>query len=103
MEARVIPMSPLTLYGYLQTILFGLKCLRIEESAQQILDFCGRLQLEVERFARDYETLGHHLTNARSKYEDGRGSLDRFRDKLDRAIDLGAEEEPRPSLEIVGE
>jgi DNA recombination protein RmuC len=105
MEARVIPMSPLNMYGYLQTILFGLKCLRIEESAERILDFCGRLGQDIERFATEYETLGKHIGNARSKYEEGARRLDRFRDNLERVVDLVDEDndDPRPSLEVVGE
>lgn len=103
-ESRVMPMSPLTMYGYLQTILFGLKCLSIEESAEKILDFCGRLVQDVERFATEYETLGRHLGNARSKYEEGSRRLDRFRDRLDRVVDFaGDDEDPRPALEVVGE
>jgi DNA recombination protein RmuC len=100
--ARVVPMSPLTLYGYLQTILLGLRCLRIEENAQRVLDFTGRLQQEIERFVADYDTLGKHLSNARSKYEDGSHRLERFRDKLERVRDF-AEDEERPALEAVGE
>jgi DNA recombination protein RmuC len=103
-EARVIPMSPLTMYAYLQTVLFGLKCLQIEASAEAILDFCGRLQQDMERFASDYETLGKHLGNARTKYEEGTRRLDRFRDRLERVVDLAEDhEETRPSLEVVGE
>jgi DNA recombination protein RmuC len=100
-ESRVMPMSPLTMYGYLETILFGLKCLRIEASAQEVLDFCGRLQGDVERFATEYDTLGRHLVNARSKYEEGQRRLDRFRGKLERVIDF--DDDDRPPLEAVGE
>jgi DNA recombination protein RmuC len=102
-EARVVPMSPLTMYGYLQTILFGLKCLRIEESAERILDFCGRLQQDMERFATEYETLGKHLGFARTKYEEGTRKLDRVRDKLEHVVDLAEDTSPRPSLEAVAE
>lgn len=91
-DARVVPMSPLTLFGYLQTVLFGLKCLRIEESAQAILDFCGRLQRDMERFATEYDTLGKHLTNAKNKYEEGTRRLDRFQAKLERVVDLADDE-----------
>jgi DNA recombination protein RmuC len=104
MEARVVPMSPLTMYGYLQTILFGLKCLRIEKGAEEILDFCGRLGQDVERFATEYETLGRHIGNARSKYEEGARRLDRFRDDLERVVDLADGQDPAPpSLEVVGD
>ena len=91
-SARVVPMSPLTMYGYLQTVLFGLKCLSIEKSAEAILDFCGRLGQDMERFATDYETLGRHLVNARSKYEEGTRRLDRFRDRLERVVELAPQE-----------
>lgn len=111
MEHRVIPMSPLTMFGYLQTILFGLKCLKIEENAEKILDFCGRLTQDVERFATEYDTLGKHLTNARTKYEEGVRRLDRFRGRLERVSDLAddpdglatVDVDDRPSLEVVGE
>jgi DNA recombination protein RmuC len=108
-DQRVVPMSPLTMYGYLQTILFGLKCLTIEKNAEAILDFCGRLQQDVERFADEYNTLGHHLGNARSKYEEGSRRLDRFRGRLERAGDLADSLETdrdlpaRPPLEAVNE
>lgn len=101
--ARVVPMSPLTMYGYLQTVLFGLKCLSIEKSAEAILDFCGRLGQDMERFATDYATLGRHLTNARTKYEDGTRRLDRVRDRLERVVELAPEEAARASLEVVND
>jgi DNA recombination protein RmuC len=100
MDARVVPMSPLTMYGYLQTVMFGLKCLRIESTAQEILDYCGRLEGDVERFAGEYETLGRHLANAHSKYEDGRRKLDRFRDRLERVVEFDDDATPA-SLEAV--
>ena len=102
-EAHVVPMSPLTMYGYLQTVLYGLKCLSIEKSAQAILGYCGRLQQDIERFAGEYDTLGRHITNARNKYEEGSRSLDRFRDRLAQTIEIGDDEAPPPSLEVVGE
>jgi DNA recombination protein RmuC len=104
-ESRVIPMSPLNMYGYLQTVLFGLKCLRIEESAEAILDFCGRLTQDFERFAVEYDTLGKHIGNARSKYEEGTRKLDRLRGKLERVVDLADDGEggERPSLEVVND
>ena len=98
-KARVVPMSPLTMYGYLQTVLFGLKCLRIETTAHEVLDHCGRLQQDIERFAEEYDTLGRHLGNARSKYEESGRRLARFRESLDRMIEL--DDDTRPPLEAV--
>jgi DNA recombination protein RmuC len=100
-ESRVVPMSPLTMYAYLQTVLFGLKCLQIEKNAEAILGFCGRLERDVDRFAGEYETLGRHLGNAWTKYEEGSSRLGRFRDRLARAGDLADAEDPAPPLEAV--
>jgi DNA recombination protein RmuC len=102
-EARVVPMSPLTMYPYLQTVLFGLKCLSIEKSAESILGACGRMQQDLERFASDYDTLGRHLTNARAKHDDGARRLSDLRHHVDRAISIGDESQGRPSLEAVAE
>lgn len=100
LASKVVPMSPLTLYGYLQTVLMGLNCLQIEQNAARILDFCSRLQKDVELFAADYETMGAHLTNARNRYEDGSRRLSRFRESLDRVADLDEIPED-PALEVV--
>lgn len=101
LEAKVVPMSPLTLYGYLQTVLMGLNCLQIEQNAARILDYCTRLQRDFALFATEYETMGAHLTNARNRYEDGSRRLARFRESLERAAEL--EEPGAAPLEVVGE
>lgn len=100
--SRVVPMSPLTMYGYLQTILFGLKCLQVEENAERILDHCGRLTQDMERFVTEYNTLGRHLTNAYTRYGDATRRLDRLRSNLERVVDFAEEgPEPKPSLEVI--
>jgi DNA anti-recombination protein RmuC len=70
-----------------------LKCLGIEERADQILAFCGRLEQDMERFATEYDTLGRHIINARSKYEEGARKLDRLRARLERASDIADQDE----------
>jgi DNA recombination protein RmuC len=108
LDARVIPVGPLTIYGYLQTLLFGLKCLRIETSAQDILDSCSRLQRDLGGFVRHYETLGSHIRHAAGKYEEARASLDRLENRMERmaSLDDGSVEETDdsdggPALEVV--
>ncbi len=101
--SRVVPMSPLTMYGYLQTVMYGLKCLQIEKNAEKILDFCGRLEQDVERFATEYETLGRHLGNAHGKYEEGKRKLDRFRVNLERVAEMADEADERPTLKAIGD
>ena len=82
LEKRVIPVSPNSFYAYLQVIILGLKGMKIEKSAQDILNHLGRLQVDFDKFKRDYEILGGHLSDARGSYERTQKRLDRFDDKL---------------------
>lgn len=79
---KVIPISPNTFYAYLQVICLGLKGLKVEENAKQILKDLGALSNEINNFKSDFNILGTHLSNARAKYEDSSKRLDKFSDRL---------------------
>ncbi len=81
-ERRVIPVSPNSFYAYLQVIVFGLKGMRIEERAKAIMEHLSRLKSEEEKFRQEFNTLGTHLKNAKTKYEDAERKLARFEDKF---------------------
>ena len=79
---RVIPVSPNSFYAYLQTILLGLKGLRVEESARDIINHLGRLNQEFERFSESFRLVGDHLENALKKYEESQKRLLRVEGKI---------------------
>lgn len=79
---KVIPVSPNTIYAYLEVICLGLKGLKIEENAKAILKNLSTLSNEIGKFKEDFDVLGSHLVNACRKYEDSQKRLDRFSDKL---------------------
>jgi DNA recombination protein RmuC len=79
---KVIPVSPNTLYIYLQTILIGLKGFQIEKKAAEILTSLSRLRGDFEKFGDDFTLVGKHLTHARGSYENSEKRLSRFTDKL---------------------
>ncbi len=83
LSRRVIPVSPNSFYAYLQVILLGLKGLRIEQNARDILATLGRLSGDLARFREHFDTLGKHVTNAKNKYEDAATALARFETKLE--------------------
>ncbi|MFO1518527.1 MAG: DNA recombination protein RmuC [bacterium] len=83
MGKRVIPVSPNNFYVYLNTILMGLKGLKIEQSAKEILVNLTRLQGDLGRFSEDFSKVGTHLGNARSAYESAEKRLERLGEKLD--------------------
>lgn len=64
LERRVIPVSPSSFFAYLQSILVGLKGMRIEEDAREILGQLGHLQGDLDRFREDFRLVGRHLGNA---------------------------------------
>jgi DNA recombination protein RmuC len=79
---RVIPVSPNSFYAYLQTILLGLKGMHIEERAQEILTGLARLSGDFGKFREEFELVGKHLTNTKSRYEEADKKLEKFSDKL---------------------
>jgi DNA recombination protein RmuC len=79
---RVIPVSPASFYAYLQAIVMGLKGLRVEENARVILASLSRLQGDVQRFSEDFDLLGRHLSNAKTKHDDASRRLEGVQDKL---------------------
>lgn len=87
LSKNVIPVSPNSFYAYLQAIALGLKGMRIEEHAREMLGHLDRLKGDFTKFRDDFEVLGTHLKNARNKYDDAGSKLGRFEDRLD---DVGA-------------
>ncbi len=92
---RVFPVSPNTFWAHLQAIHFGLKALKIEEKAEEVLEGIQTLKKNFEGFKKDFEILGNHLRNAGQKHEDARKNLDRLGDRLERIESLGREPEGR--------
>jgi len=88
LSRRVIPVSPNSFFAYLQTILLGLKGLKIEESAREILNHLDRLKQETEKFSEHFRLVGAHLDNARKKYDDADKQLGRVDEKLDVLLGL---------------
>jgi len=65
---HVYPTSPQTVYPYLMTILQGMKALKIEENARDILGKVTGLRNDYERFKSIYTIIIGHIENAHSKH-----------------------------------
>jgi DNA recombination protein RmuC len=83
MGRHVIPVSPNSLYAYLQVIVLGLRGLAIEKDAREIQARLTRLRGDVDKFRDSFDVVGKHLTNARNKYDDAAAGLDRVEAKLE--------------------
>jgi len=91
LEKQVVPVSPNSLYAYLLVIVHGLRGMRIEEKAKEILGLLGRLRVDLGRFQEDYRVLGGHLLNARTKYDEGDRRLRGVEERLLSATDAPLE------------
>ena len=87
LDRRVFPVSPTTLVAYLQVISLGLRGLQIEQHAQEVMAYVAELQRDFGRFRDDFEVVGKHLGNAKTKFDDAEKRLDRFDTKLERAAE----------------
>jgi DNA recombination protein RmuC len=80
---RVVPVSPNSFYAYLQVIILGLRGLRIEANAQEILNDLARLAGDLDKVREPLRTLGKHLGNAQGQFTEAERALDRFGTKLE--------------------
>ena len=83
LENRIFPVSPNSFYGYLQTILYGLRGMQIEEQAQVILSRMSQLEGDFNKICEDFSKIGTHLKNLSSSYETTDKRMTKFGDKLE--------------------
>ena len=104
LSRRVVPVSPNSIFAYLQVIVLGLKGLRIEANARRIQEDLARLGGDVAKLRQPLATLGRHLGNAQKQYDDAQRELDKLETKLDEIARkggdpaLGAAEPEPPTL-----
>ncbi|MFA5859287.1 MAG: DNA recombination protein RmuC [Elusimicrobiota bacterium] len=79
---KVIPVSPNSLYAYLQAIVLGLRGFAIERNARVVVDNLLRLETDLGKFNEDFILLGKHLRHAQSTFDEGERKLQRLSDKL---------------------
>lgn len=83
LKHRIIPVSPNSLLAYLQTVLVGLRGMKVEQQAREILTHLGQLRQDFNKFADDFATVGSHLNHAKNRYDHSARRLDRFTSRLE--------------------
>jgi len=79
---RVIPVSPNSFYAYIQTILLGLRGMKVEERAQEILGELSRLRGDFQKIQESFRVLGRHLNNAAGSYSETDKTITKLDAKL---------------------
>ncbi|OGC22909.1 hypothetical protein A2291_00210 [candidate division WOR-1 bacterium RIFOXYB2_FULL_42_35] len=83
MSKKVLPTSPNSFYAYLQTILLGLRGMKIEAQAQDILRNLARLAGDFNKVVEDFSKIGTHIKNLNAAYENTDKRISRFGGKLE--------------------
>ncbi|MGH7699769.1 MAG: DNA recombination protein RmuC, partial [Gemmatimonadales bacterium] len=89
MRRRVIPVSPHTFYAYLLVILHGLKGMRVEARARELLGELGTLRQQFDAFWASFEKVGTHLANAGKQYAESERHAGRVRERVERVVEGG--------------
>ncbi len=102
LERKVIPVSPNSFYAYLQAIVLGLRGLRIEARAQEVIGLLARLAGDLDKLRDEVRVLGKHLGNATQAHAAADRRLERLAGKVG-AIGGDVEEEaPTPQHVLFG-
>lgn len=67
-KKRVIIVSPTSFFAYLQTVLQGLKALKMEESVKAVIKRVGDLGRHIEAYESYFGKIGNHLGTTVSSY-----------------------------------
>jgi DNA recombination protein RmuC len=100
LERKVVPVSPNTLYAYLQAIALGLRGMRIEAQAQEVMGRLQRLTGELGRVRDDMRLAGKHLGNAQACFGAAERRLDKFEQRLSLATGAEANEPAQPERKV---
>jgi len=79
---HVVPVSPNSFYAYLHTILLGLRGMKVEESAREIIHHLAGLRGRLARFQEEFRKLGRHVEQAKGSFDSTQRQLERLSDKL---------------------
>ena len=100
---RVVIVSPNSIYAYLRVILIGLRGFQVESNVRKIMDDYNRLNKELEKFEKQFETLGGHINHAQAAFDGAARQLDTLSGKMDQVCqspEVKTLEEGRISTEI---
>lgn len=96
-KKKVIPVSPNTLYAYLCTILMGLKRLKVEKHAEEIIKRIHRLNKEFEKFSEYYAKMDDKIYQLRKHYDESQKRLGNIQGQMEKIESAGEKQGILPS------
>ncbi|HUX22740.1 MAG TPA: DNA recombination protein RmuC [Spirochaetia bacterium] len=89
----VVPVSPSTLFLYLQTIAYGLRGFSFPEERREIIRVIQQLKGDLTQFSRGYSLAGTHLRNLQKAFDDSAARLSRVELLVERLEAPGGSDE----------
>lgn len=77
LKERVVPVSPSSLFLYLQTIAWGLKGFEYDKKYDQLIKTVEQLRMDFLAFSRLFSTAGTHLRNLNKAYDESLSKVSR--------------------------
>jgi len=97
-DRRVIPVSPNTMYAYLQALAIGFRGLKIHQEARRVEQMLAELRERFDRFYDHFVKIGRHLENAQTQFQGALRDVDRFQAAL-QGLRVGRLDELEPAPE----
>ena len=84
LRRNVVPVSPGTLFVYLQTVAYGLRGLALPENIQALAGELARLRSDLAAFRKTFDVANTHLRNLSKTFDDAGNRLGRIELMTDR-------------------
>lgn len=88
LRRNVVPVSPGTLFAYLQTVAYGLRGLALPENARALAAEIAALRSEVEGLRKTFDIAGGHLRNLSRSMDEASTRLNKTELRADRLSGL---------------
>jgi DNA recombination protein RmuC len=103
-DRHVVPISPNTMYAYIQALAVGFRGLKIQEEAKRVQEILADLTTRFGKFQEHFDMVGRHLDNAKSQFERASRDVQRFDAtlqgvKIGRLEEMQATPDGAPALE----
>jgi DNA recombination protein RmuC len=100
-ERRVVPVSPNTMYAYLQALAVGFRGLKIQEEAKRVERIIAHLTTRFDKFQNHFNMVGKHLDNAKNQFDRASRDVERL-DATLQGVKIGRLEETQPEFAEIG-
>jgi DNA recombination protein RmuC len=100
-ECHVVPVSPNTMYAYIQALAVGFRGMKIQEEAKRVQEMLAQLTTRFDKFQDHFSMVGKHLDNAKSQFERAMRDVERF-DATLQGVKIGRIEETQQQFAEIG-